>query len=82
MFSEVVFSDVVCLDEGDPELRRAWNTFPDPVMEHQGEGWQYMATRQREGVWQHCFRHRYHPQTKTRTNAEVNAAPGWEPAPS
>ena len=79
MPSEVVFSGVICLEEGNPELERAWMTFPDPEMEHQGEAWQYMGTRQNGDGWKHAFRHRCHPETSTRKNLEVVATPGWKP---
>ena len=71
--------DLVCLDDHDPELRRAWRTFPDPVTEHQGEEWQYMGSRHRDGSWKHCFRHRCHPETGARLSREVSAAVDWQP---
>jgi len=37
---------VVCLEETDPELRRAWSTFSDPVGASPvtEEVWQYMGS--------------------------------------
>jgi hypothetical protein len=29
-----------------------------------GERWQYMGTQWEQDGWQHCFRHRHHPQTQ------------------
>ena len=78
---EQLCSDVVCLDDGDPELERAWATFPDPMMDHQGEQWQYMGTKKGEHGWKHAFRHRCHPETNARVNMEVSATTHWQPTP-
>jgi hypothetical protein len=75
--------DAVYLRPEDPELRRAWHTFPDPIMHDDGSGevLQYMGSRRTGGGWQHTFRHRRHPETGQRQYWQVPALRGWAPAP-
>jgi hypothetical protein len=72
--------DAVFLSSEEPELVRAWQTFPDPVLAHpSGEVLQYMETVRRGTGWAHVFRHRCHPATGERTSWRVEAPRGWLP---
>jgi hypothetical protein len=64
-------------DNTDPELAHAWQQLADPVMEHEGETWQYMGTWNRGNGWEHNFRHRCHPATNGPAYVNVPARPGW-----
>ena len=82
MASTLYRKDVVCLEETDPELLRAWHTFSDPVGAHPvtGEVWQYLGTEHDETLgWRHCFRHRHHPLSHQREYRWVCASPTWVP---
>ena len=70
----------VFLSEDEPELIRAWQTFPDPVLEHpHGDVLEYMETVRKGGSWVHVFRHRCHPTTGERTYWNIKAPTGWMP---
>ena len=70
---------LVELAPNDPELRRAWRHFPDPVAENQGFAWEYLATELIEQRWVHVFVHDLHPRDNRRTFARLPARPGWKP---
>jgi len=43
----------------------------DPTVAYnEGEMWEYMDTGLHDGEMKHCFRHRFHPKTKTRVYVE------------
>lgn len=65
----------------DPELLRAWATFPDPVMldQRSEERLEYMGTSLTDGRWRHVFRHRCVPATQQRQYWQVAASAGWMP---
>lgn len=63
----------------DPELQRAWATFPDPVMACHGERLEYLGTVFYD-IWRHCFRHRRMPGTHQRLYWHVPASEGWTPS--
>jgi hypothetical protein len=70
---------IAWLDKDDLELKRAWETFTDPVQENAGECLQYMGSSIREGAWWHCFRHRCSPETGGRKYYDVKAPDNWAP---
>lgn len=65
----------------DPELVRAWATFPDPVMaDASGEVLEYMGTsRTPAATYRHVFRHRCVPATQQPQRWIVPARQGWTP---
>jgi len=63
---------IVELDADDPELLRAWRSFPNPVADNHGQSWEYLATELIEGHWVHLF-------VNGRTSARVPAQSGWGP---
>ena len=63
---------IVELDADDPELLRAWRSFPNPVADNHGQSWKYLATELIEGHWVHLF-------VNGRTSARVPARSEWEP---
>jgi ribosomal protein S13 len=70
---------LVELSPYDPELRRAWRHFPDPVAQNQGFTWEYLRTELIEQRWIHVFVHDLHPRDNRRTFARLPARPGWKP---
>ena len=70
---------LVELAPNDPELERAWKTFPDPVANNHGFTWEYLATELIDERWVHIFVHDLHPAENRRTYAQVPARPGWAP---
>ena len=60
---------IVELDPDDPELKRAWASFPDPGADN---SWEYLATELIEKHWVHIFLNR-------RTSARVPAMSGLGP---
>jgi hypothetical protein len=70
---------IVELASNDPELRRAWATFPDPVADHHGFTWDYVATELIGEQWIHIFVHELHPTEYRTVFARVPARPGWAP---
>lgn len=76
--------DYVMLAPDDPEIQRAWATFPDPILlAYNGEVLQYLGSTGRLGHrWVHEFRHRCHPQTHERRYWHLPATEGWGPAPA
>jgi hypothetical protein len=46
---------IVELDADDPELLRAWRSFPNPVADKHSQSWEYLATELIEGHWVHLF---------------------------
>lgn len=70
------------LEPDDPEWQRAWNYFPDPVLEHpeSGECLEYMgSTQEPERGWVHVFRHRQMPTSHHRHYWRIKASAGWKP---
>ena len=63
---------IVELDADDPELLRAWRSFPNPVADKHSQSWEYLATELIEGHWVHLF-------VNGRTSARVPAQSGWGP---
>ena len=63
---------IVELDADDPELLRAWRSFPNPVANKHSQSWEYLATELIEGHWVHLF-------VNGRTSARVPARSEWEP---
>ena len=63
---------IVELAPNDPELLRAWKSFPDPVTDDSRYKWEYLATELIEQHWVHIFVNR-------RTSAPVPARLGWAP---
>jgi len=63
---------IVELAPNDPELLRAWKSFPDPVTDDSRYKWEYLATELIEQHWVHIFVNR-------RTSARVPARVGWAP---
>ena len=70
-----------CLTRDSNEWHRAWEVVhntrfpvrkPGPVQSD--EFWQYMGSFNRDGKWQHEFRHRYHPATAQREFIHVDCA--------
>jgi hypothetical protein len=45
-----------------------------------GERWQYLCSFRMHGskIWQHEFRHRWHPRKKKRWVLHIEATPGWK----
>lgn len=76
-------TEFIYLDQDDNELQRAWGIIGnydsdlgvvDPMSaENDGERWQYMGTSPKDGIWHHCFRHRYHPVIGDRVYLWVEA---------
>ena len=60
---------IVELDPDDPEIKRAWTSFPDPEADN---SWEYLATELIEKHWVHIFLNRG-------TSARVPASSGWGP---
>jgi len=60
---------IVELDPDDPELKRAWASFPDPEADN---SWEYLATELIEKHWVHIF-------LNLGTSARVPARSGWGP---
>ena len=60
---------IVELDPHDPELKRAWASFPDPEADN---SWEYLATELIEKHWVHIF-------LNLGTSARVPARSGWGP---
>ena len=71
--------NVLQLAPNDPELKRAWHTFPDPVANNHGYSWEYMATELIAEQWVHIFVHELHPTEYRTVFARVPARPGWAP---
>jgi uncharacterized protein YpuA (DUF1002 family) len=71
--------NVLELAPKDPELQRAWKTFPDPVADHHGFSWDYVATELLGEQWVHIFVHELHPTEYRTVFARVPARPGWSP---
>ena len=63
---------IVELNAEDPELLRAWRSFPNAVADHHGQSWEYLATELIEGHWVHIF-------VNGKSSARVPARPGWVP---
>ena len=63
---------IVELDADDPELLRAWRSFPNPVADKRSQSWEYLATELIEGHWVHLF-------VNGSTSARVPAQSGWVP---
>ena len=63
---------IVELNADDPELLRAWRSFPNPVADNHGQSWKYLATELIEGHWVHIF-------VNGKSSARVPARPGWVP---
>jgi hypothetical protein len=70
---------IVELAPNDPELKRAWQTFPDPVADNHGFCWDYVATELMSEQWIHIFVHELHPIEYRTVYARVPARPGWDP---
>jgi len=70
---------IVELAPNDPELKRAWHTFPDPVADNHGFSWDYVATELIGQQWVHVFVHELHPIEYRTVYARVPARPGWDP---
>ncbi len=64
-------------DDENKELKYAWSQLEDPVMENDGECWQYMGSSDNGDGWKHTFRHRSHPATNDRVIVNVPASIGW-----
>jgi hypothetical protein len=71
--------NVLQLAPNDAELQRAWRTFPDPVGDHHGFSWEYVATELIGKQWVHIFVHELHPIEYRTVYARVPAPPGWAP---
>ena len=63
---------IVELDADDPELLRAWRSFPNPVADKRSQSWEYLATELIEGHWVHLF-------VNGSTSARVPARSEWGP---
>ena len=70
------------------EWKAAWKAMAqrmnDPDCEaldpDSGEVWQYMGSLRRARLWEHEFRHRWHPRIQQRIVFSVPATRGWKPA--
>jgi len=71
--------NIVKLDDGDPELERAWQTFPDPDADCHGFTWEYLATELIHEQWIHVFIHELHRLELRPVYARVPGKPGWNP---
>ena len=71
--------NIVKLDDGDPELQRAWQRFPDPVADCHGFSWEYVATELIREQWIHVFVHELHPLELRPVYVRVPASPAWNP---
>jgi hypothetical protein len=66
------------LEPTDPELVRAWRTFPDPVMACEGEVLEYMGSEpDPQAGYVHVFRHRCYPVAGVRHYWRIAASRGW-----
>lgn len=70
------------LENGSQELEYAWARikaqFGDTAQLNQGEVWQYVGSWKKEdGIWKHCFRHRWHPDGNRRLYCGVPASAVW-----
>jgi hypothetical protein len=63
---------IVELDADDPELLRAWRSFPNPVSDKHSQSWEYLATELIEEHWVHLF-------VNGSTCARVPARSEWGP---
>jgi len=63
---------IVELDADDPELLRAWRSFPNPVADKRSQSWEYLATELIEEHWVHLF-------VNGSTCARVPARSEWGP---
>jgi hypothetical protein len=75
----ILITSVVELALNDPELQRAWQSFPDPVAENHGYTWEYLVSELMGQQWIHVFSHELHPADNRRTYARVPARAGWAP---
>ena len=73
--------NVLQLEHNDPELQRAWQTFPDRVADCHGFTWEYLATELIREQWIHVFIHELHPLELRTVYTRVPAKPGWAPTP-
>ncbi len=77
----------VYADRNSPAFNAAWDglshvlatellgTGEDLAQENEGEVWQYMGSERTPVGLRHCFRHRYHPVTKSREYRWVATEP-------
>ena len=70
---------VIELALNDPELKRAWQTFPDRIGDNHGFSWAYVVTELIGGQWIHVFVHELHPIEYRTVYARVSARRGWAP---
>jgi hypothetical protein len=74
-------TELIFLKSNDPELVKAWENFPDKVMENKvyGEVLQYMGTVLEDGAIRHEFRHRAIPKTNERKYWHIPASKNFTP---
>ena len=76
------------VERSDPEWKIMWDGLAeasgdqdraarDPIS---GEAWQYMCSVRFHGsqIWEHEFRHRWHPKKQARWVLLIEATPGWK----
>lgn len=76
------------VDQSEPEWRAMWDALAEASGDgdcaaedpDSGEVWQYLCSFRflGSGIWQHEFRHRWHPKKKKRWVLHIEATPGWK----